>query len=59
MLRNIIKIVKIFFESFFVSKPIEELRINVRKKVSIIAPPLRIPITWAYPIGKANSQPRS
>lgn len=45
--------------SDFLPNPIAELMIRVVRKVKNSDPPLRIPVTWASPIGNANSHPKS
>ena len=56
---NTIYIIKTINELFLFSKDIVEVVIIVKINVNINAPPFKIPITWAYPIGKHNSHPKS
>ena len=42
-----------------VPNPTAPVIIKVRTTVYSIEPPVTIPTIWAYPTGKANSQPRS
>ncbi len=46
-------------EFFLYSKETVEVVMIVRIKVNINAPPFKIPIIWAYPIGKHISHPKS